>query len=422
MDLVGTPYIPGRGRGRISYRAPEDPSGRVLVLRQKDLASLGREALPAALVMLDGAPLAHPLIRLFDFGVPVVLLDAAQVAALPEGREAVVDGTLGRVADPGWLPGPAEGPATPPAHEGTVRTADGIPVDLGASVGGPGAARRARENGAGAIGLLRSEYLHAEEAGTPDAIRYREALRDVLELARPLPVTVRLPDLAPDKAVQWRPSAAQSGPLGLRGARLYAYEPVRSACRAEARALGDLARDFPLAVLVPFLTEVAELRRLRRELADELPDDLPVGAMLETPAAAQEIAAFLKEGDHAAIGCNDLMQGLFAADRDLPEVASLLDPYSPVTFRFLRGVAESAGAGIGRVTVCGLLPQMPGLLPVLLGLGFRAFSVEPAMLPRLAGEVAATSGARAGEQAAAVCRAADAAEVRAVLGIGERSP
>jgi phosphoenolpyruvate-protein kinase (PTS system EI component) len=111
------------------------------------------------------------------------------------------------------------------------------------------------------------------------------------------------------------------------------------------------------------------------------------------------------------------MQGLFAADRDQPALRGWLDPYAPVLYRLLAQTAAAAGDRIDRVQLCGLLPQLRGMLPVLLGLGFRAISVEAAQIPYLAAVVRAMSLPAAEDLADRVCAAADDDEVRALLGL-----
>jgi phosphoenolpyruvate-protein kinase (PTS system EI component) len=119
--------------------------------------------------------------------------------------------------------------------------------------------------------------------------------------------------------------------------------------------------------------------------------------------------------DFVSIGCNDLMQCLFAADRDLAEVGRYLDPYSPELFRFLNLASETAGDNIDSVQLCGLLPQLPAVLPVLLGMGFRAFSVTPVMVPHLAKIAGEVSLSLAEDLARQVCMAKNTAQVRGLL-------
>jgi phosphoenolpyruvate-protein kinase (PTS system EI component) len=144
--------------------------------------------------------------------------------------------------------------------------------------------------------------------------------------------------------------------------------------------------------------------------------DLPVGAMIETPAAAMEIASQLEIADFVALGTNDLMQSLFAADRDDPALAHYLDPHAPVLYRFLAQVAKEAGEQSARVQICGLLSQLPGVLPLLLGLGFRLFSVDAAYIPYLAATVRKTHVQEASALAREVCRLKTSPMVKALLG------
>jgi phosphoenolpyruvate-protein kinase (PTS system EI component) len=138
--------------------------------------------------------------------------------------------------------------------------------------------------------------------------------------------------------------------------------------------------------------------------------------MVETPAAALDIAQFCEAADFVALGTNDLMQCLFAADRDLPELRDYLDPYAPVLYRFLRQVAELAGPHLHRVQVCGALSQLRGVLPLLLGLGYRVFSVDPVFIPYLARDVTATDTTAARALVDTVCGVRTSEEVREHLG------
>ena len=139
--------------------------------------------------------------------------------------------------------------------------------------------------------------------------------------------------------------------------------------------------------------------------------------MLETAGAALAVDGFLATADLVGFGLNDLMQSLFGADRDLPALRAHLDPYAPALYRFLRLTAELAGPGVNRVQLCGILPQLPGVLPVLLGLGYRTFSVDVAHAPYLARTVATRSAAQDRGLAEAVCAAASSHAVADLLGV-----
>lgn len=391
-------------------------SDSLLVLTQEELRPFAVP--PAGVVVIDGAPLSHPMIRLLSRSIPTVIVTAAQAADLPQGMEAVLDGTTGLITDTAAAETVPLVAFAEPLRGGELTTADGLAVDLRASVADAAGAATALANGATAIGSLRSEFLMPPAGEPPDAAFYEQALRTVCEAMHPLPVTVRLPDFSSDKLPAWlEPIPGMASALGLRGARLYGIEPVRSVFHAIVQAAARLAPDCDLRLLVPYVTRLEEFRRLRHEIEDLLPAPLAVGSMIETPAAALAISDFLAAADFVTLGCNDLMQGLFAADRDLAELGALLDPYAPVLFRFLRRLAEEADDEVGRVQVSGLLPQVPGIIPLLLGMGYRAFSVEPVMIPYLARTVAMTDAVAAQALMLAVCAAADAESVHELLGL-----
>jgi phosphoenolpyruvate-protein kinase (PTS system EI component) len=114
------------------------------------------------------------------------------------------------------------------------------------------------------------------------------------------------------------------------------------------------------------------------------------------------------------------MQCLFAADRDCPGLHHYLDPFAPLLFRFLRDIARQAGPRLRRLQLCGVLPQLPGILPVLLGLGYRTFSVEATSLPSMAQTVRRIDMVSASRLAAQVCAATESRQVLELLGLPAR--
>jgi phosphoenolpyruvate-protein kinase (PTS system EI component) len=299
-----------------------------------------------------------------------------------------------------------------------VETADGAAVRLRASVGDAGGARRARACGAEAVGLVRSELLGPEDGARPDAAFYRTALARLCRDAAPLPVNLRLMDIAPDKRPSWmRLPAEGAGPLGLQGARLFGVRAVRQVVEAQLEAVHDLAGEYDLGLIIPYLTRRDELEHWAAWARARVGAPVRLGAMVETPAAALDLAGWPRCADFAGLGCNDLMQCLFAADRDVPALRGFLDPCAPVLYRFLREVARSAGEHIDRVQLCGVLPQLAGVLPVLVGLGFRTFSVDAPLIPWLAEQVRGLSLPACRHLAADACRAPTGAEVAGLLGV-----
>lgn len=418
-EIQGTPYVPGRRAGRVRRGVPAADS--ILVVAQSELKPFAVR--PAGVIVVEAAPFSHPMIGLLGLGIPTVMISASQTVELAEGEAVVLDGASGRI-----LPG-AEAdtmtdtaPPTPTPGQ-PVLSRDGVAIELCASVRDVSGARAALANGAAAIGLVRTEFLTPDDARAPDAGFFEQALGALCEAAQPLPVTVRFIDIAADKRPAWLGSLpGVEGPLGLQGARLYDVEPVRAVLQAQIEAIARLLARYPLRLLVPYIVHLEELRRLRSRIEAQLPRPAPFGAMAETPAAALAIADFFEAADFVALGTNDLMQCLFAADRNSPPLRGYLDPYAPVLYRFLRSIAENAGARLARVQVCGVLSQLPGVLPVLLGLGYRAFSVEPVFIPYLAAAVRQTDIAMARSLADAVCAARATQEVRERLRLPDGAP
>jgi phosphoenolpyruvate-protein kinase (PTS system EI component) len=299
-----------------------------------------------------------------------------------------------------------------------VLSADGVAVQLLASVRDAAAAGRAVDAGAAGIGLVRSEFIEPEDGTTPDRAFYAARFRSLCAAAAPLQVSIRLLDASPDKQPAWLPDIPGfGGALGLQGTRLFATPAVQGVIEAQLQAIAELAAASPLQVILPFLTRAEELAHWAGWLRARLPDTVAVGAMVETPAAALDAAGWLAHADFLAVGCNDLMQALFAADRDRPELAPLLDPYAPLLYRLLRQLAMTAGDRIDRVRLCGLLSQLQGTLPLLLGLGFRQFSVDPPHIPYLAQTVRQLQISDAEALADQVCAARRSEQVLRLLGL-----
>jgi phosphoenolpyruvate-protein phosphotransferase (PTS system enzyme I) len=407
-ELYARPFAPGQACGRL--QRGHRGSG-IVVLEQAQVSRVAGE--PAGLIVVNAAPFSHCMIRLLGLGVPVVLTEGAQAATLVPGTETWIDGGLGLVVQPAGdrTVSPPPGPAPAGVH-----SADGVAIELRATVGDAPGAARARAAGASAIGLVRTEYLGPTGTGAPDAEFYRAAFTRVIEAAGGIPVTLRLLDIAADKRPRWLGLGPGAGsPLGLQGARLYSEGPARRAMEAQLEALARLPEGIAFRLLVPYLTSPEEFAHWRDVIRTTLPRTPPVGAMVETPALALMLGELLDAADFVAIGLNDLMQCLFAADRDLPALRPYLDPHAPALYRLLGRVANDAGERADRIQLCGLLPQLPGILPVLLGLGFRVISAAPSLIPYLALRVQRVRIDQAQVLAGSVCAAHDSETVRRLL-------
>jgi phosphoenolpyruvate-protein kinase (PTS system EI component) len=416
VQFTGMPYVPGSTRGFLQRDLSAATSSDIVILSQRDIDPLAMR--PAGYIVVSGAPLSHTLIGLLEAGIPTVIVSEQQAERLETGREVILDGSTGLITSDIETAAVRSSSPTAPAAGQPVLTADGVAVHLRASVRSVAAAGRAVTAGAEAIGLVRSEFLQPGDGVLPDVAFYQHAFSEICAAAAPLSVTIRLLDLAVDKMPGWMPSASTGGgALGLQGARLFDRQPVQAVFHAQLAALDTLSDGFDVHLLIPYLSRYEELRYWVEYIRRQVSKPLPIGAMAETPASALDVANWLDSADFIAVGCNDLMQCLFAADRDQPELSTYLDPYAPLLYRFLAQVAEGLGANLQRIQLCGVLPQLLGVLPILLGLGYRAFSVDVAHLPFLAQVIQATSITEAQSLAAGVCAAKESRQVTGKLGL-----
>ncbi len=421
-SIQATPFFPGRASGPISRNRQGANQDAILLVNQAEVWTIASTT-AAGLVVVDPAPFSHAMIKLLQLGIPTVLVTHQQAQALVEGTRVSMDGDTGRIWDPGEMSSPLAGPSIP-APGVPVTTRDGEAIELRASVADAAGAEHAVRHGAASVGLVRSEFLVPEGDREPDAGFYASALSELCQAAQPLPVTVRLLDLAADKHPPWlilRASAELSGTLGLHGGRMYTLEAVRRVVDAQLEAIGQLAPRYPLSLIVPALDRIEDFLAWRRRIESTFGLRLAVGAMIETPTTALDIKRWLEVADFAAVGCNDLMQCLFGANRDLAPVGAVADPYAPALFRFLGQVAEAAGDVLAQVQLCGLLAQMPGILSLLVGLGYRSFSVDPLLVPHLAHSLAHVTVAHAEEMAHQAQSAGESDEVRVLLGLSRTS-
>jgi len=348
-----------------------------------------------------GSSTYHTAILARSFGVPCVvgLDDATQ--RVPPGALVVVDGSRGRVVvEPS---GPTlEGFRATQQREALEErqlqdtralkalTRDGVTVALRANVEFPDETASARLYGAQGIGLFRSEYLLGRSREWPSEDRQLEVYKRLLEQMHPEPVTVRTWDVGLEDIGPAGPSTPNPA-MGERATRLMDRAP--DVFKTQLRALLRAAAFGPLRIMFPFIAGAEDLGRalaLLQESRAELEaagqamgTGVSVGVTVEVPSAA--LCADLLAGavDFLSIGTNDLIQYLLAVDRSDPRVSRHYQPLHPAVLRTLRGVVE-AGARRGiEVSVCGEMAADPLQALVLLGLGVRDLSMNPAAIPRV---------------------------------------
>ncbi|MBZ0094856.1 MAG: phosphoenolpyruvate--protein phosphotransferase, partial [Sulfuricella sp.] len=267
-------------------------------------------------------------------------------------------------------------------------TLDGTAVELYANIELPQDIPQVKASGATGIGLFRSEFLFLNRDDLPDEEEQFAAYRKVAQDMKGLPVTIRTLDLGADKQLRFADRSGDNPALGLRAIRLCLAEPQMF--HTQLRAILRASHYGKVYLLIPMLCSLSELRQTlhlighaKQELAAEgVPFDtrIPVGGMIEIPAAALAVQAFAKHLDFLSIGTNDLIQYTLAIDRTDDTVAHLYDPLHPAVLQLVAmTIAAADKAGIP-VSVCGEMAGDASLTRLLLGLGLRQFSMHPAHL------------------------------------------
>jgi len=422
--------------------APPPATSFILVRREVDPADLIRfaEAGLVGAVSVAGSASSHAAIIARGLGVPMLASADPEVLAVSAGRPAILDATSGLLtvdpapeelaaltwpAEPSTAAGAAQtagtkhaagangrpGPARPDDRRAVPasppRTADGEEVTLLINVASAAETRLGLARGAAGVGLLRTEIPFIKARGWPSESDHAAVLDPVLSLLASRPAVVRLLDFSGDKV----PPFLAGGQAGL------------TALLAHPSALGDQLRAVlrsghgaRLGVMVPMVTspeQVAQVKAGLAQAAEEAGSVMPeIGMMVEVAATAAAAERFAPGVDFFSIGTNDLTSEVLGVDRADPRMRPALAADPRVLALIAHVLAAASAAGV-KVSVCGDAAADPAVLPLLIGLGVRTFSVGAARVPQVAGWIASADTAECAALAGQALRGATAGQARA---------
>jgi phosphoenolpyruvate-protein kinase (PTS system EI component) len=424
---------------RAARRADGDdaapPPGSVLVaedLGPADVAEL--QGAVAGVALAGGGPSAHAAVVARGLGIPMAVGLGAAVLAVHPGATVAVDGEAGTAA---LAPGPdriaaatADQDARRRARERERRdrdrpavTRDGRTIRVLVNAATAAEARAGLDAGAEGAGLVRTELAFLDAAAWPDEAAHRRTLAPALAPLAGRTATVRVLDFGGDKTPPFLRGTAA------RGLELLLGRP--GALEAQLRAIAAAGRATRLRVLLPLVASAGQVRACRALLeracaASGVPVP-PLGAMIETVAAAHDAAAIAGAADFLSIGTNDLTAAALGTDRFAPGGAATHDPR---VLALVARTTEAAAAAGTFVEVCGEAASDPVLVPLLAGLGVSELSVGAARVGAVRAWIRALDAgacARAAQQALDAPDAAAAAALGAALlpqagqAVGERA-
>jgi phosphotransferase system enzyme I (PtsI) len=273
-------------------------------------------------------------------------------------------------------------------------TLDNIDIALNANIELSQDIDQVKKIGADGVGLFRTEFLFMNRPSLPSEDEQFEAYRSVARSLAGKPLTIRTLDIGADKtvgAMSTLGSASRQAPnpaLGLRAIRYCLAEP--QIFMAQLRAILRASNSGKVQILIPMLAHASEIeqtllmieqaKQQLRERRCKFDEQIPVGGMIEIPAAALALGPFLKRLQFLSIGTNDLIQYTLAIDRTDETVAHLYDPLHPAVLRLLAQIIQSGAKAEIPVAVCGELAGDPKMTRLLLGMGLRQFSMHPSQL------------------------------------------
>jgi phosphoenolpyruvate-protein phosphotransferase (PTS system enzyme I) len=399
-------------RRRVAIKPTRLDSDMILVARDLSPADviLFREHPFAAFVTDMGGATSHTAIIARSLAIPAIVALHHSRTMIREDELVIVDGTRGvLIVNPDRAvlaeyrlkqnEARLEKEKLKRLKTAPAATLDGASVQLYANIELPTDVDAVRASGASGIGLFRSEFLFMNRRDLPDEDEQFEAYREVIDGMKGRPVTIRTLDIGADKVIDGQEHATENPALGLRAIRYCLAEP--QLFNTQLRAILRASRHGKALILIPMLSSYTELNqalaavaRAKEELKVEgvkFDEFVPVGGMVEIPAAAIALPMFIRKLDFLSIGTNDLIQYTLAIDRADDAVAHLYDPLHPAVLSLIANVIRTALQHEKPVAVCGEMAGDVKLTRLLLGFGLRHFSMHPASILAVKQRILATS-------------------------------
>jgi phosphotransferase system enzyme I (PtsP) len=375
---------------------------------------VARELLPSDLAIMDHGKVigivtekgnlnAHAAIMARALGIPAVFAVEGLLKHVGVKSEVIVDGTSGCVyinPDRGIkveyerLQGEFDlkQRALEGIRELPAQTPDGCRMTLLANIGLLSDLRVAHLHGAEGVGLYRTEFPFMSRNSFPGRLEQAAIYRKVLEGFAGMPVSIRTLDIGGDKALSYFPHPKEDNPfLGWRSIRVSLER--EDLFREQLAGVLLASAHGKCSLMFPLISGVDEVRRIRcilEEVKEELTREgkafdsqIPLGIMVELPAAVLGAEMLIKEVDYFSIGSNDLIQYTLACDRNNQRVKKWYDQYHPAVLHSIKKVADAAAAAGKPATLCGEMAGEPVTALLLMGLGIRSFSLSAPTIPRV---------------------------------------
>lgn len=422
--------------GQVLRRLIGDTAGKVdlpdtpVILVAEDLSPSDTVALEPGRVLgfctAAGGANSHTAILARALGLPAVVGAGTPALAVPNGCAVILDGsagTLNLAPDEATLAQAraaqnrqkAERAAALTLAAEPAVTTDGHRMEIVANIGNVKDAQKGCQFGAEGVGLLRTEFLFLERNTPPTEEEQFGVYRDIALAMPNRPVIVRTLDVGGDKPLAYLPVPAEENPfLGNRGIRLCLSRP--EILRVQVRAILRAARFGRLLIMFPMIATLEEWRAARQIVEDVRVElnapPVPVGIMIEIPAAALIADVFAREVDFFSVGTNDLTQYTLAMDRTNPAVAKSADGLHPAVLHLIARTVNASHAAGKWTGICGELGADPQAVPILVGLGVDELSVSVPAVPAIKAQIRAFSWAQAQRLAEQALQCDTAAAVR----------